>query len=89
MAAEGILRLMAMALTLCTIVELSVSGRPRREWRDYGGSPDSSRFVAATQISASNVQQLEVAWAYEAGATDFNPIVARGGEMWDFVTGLR
>jgi glucose dehydrogenase len=78
MAAVGILRLTAMALTLCMIIELSVSGRPQREWRDYGGSPDSSRFVAATQISVSNVQQLEVAWAYEAGATDFNPIVARG-----------
>jgi glucose dehydrogenase len=54
------------------------NGRQEREWRDYGGSPDSSRFVAATQISAANVQQLEVAWAYEAGETDFNPIVARG-----------
>jgi len=56
----------------------SATGRQEREWRDYGGSPDSSRFVAATQISAANVRQLEIAWAYEAGETDFNPIVARG-----------
>jgi quinate dehydrogenase (quinone) len=68
----------ALMLVLAAIAGPSISGQQPREWRDYGGSPDSSRFVAATEISAANVQQLEVAWAYEAGATDFNPIVARG-----------
>jgi glucose dehydrogenase len=74
----GILKLTATALTLSAIIELSISGQQQREWRDYGGSPDSSRFVAATDITASNVHQLEVAWTYDAGETDFNPIVARG-----------
>jgi glucose dehydrogenase len=68
----------ALMLMLAVIAGPSISGQHPREWRDYGGSPDSSRFVAATEISASNVQQLEVAWAYQSGATDFNPIVARG-----------
>jgi glucose dehydrogenase len=49
-----------------------------REWKDYAGSPDSSRFVAATQINKSNVQQLQVAWTYADGQTGSNPIVARG-----------
>src|SRR4051812_19223443 len=50
----------------------------RNDWRDYAGSPDSSRFVAATQITKANVKQLEVAWTYPAGQTDFNPVVVRG-----------
>jgi glucose dehydrogenase len=49
-----------------------------REWRDYAGGPDSSRFVAATQISKVNVSKLQVAWTYAAGQTDFNPLVVRG-----------
>lgn len=49
-----------------------------REWRDYAGGPDSSRFVAATQITKANVGQLQVAWTYPAGDTDFNPLVVRG-----------
>jgi quinoprotein glucose dehydrogenase len=48
-----------------------------REWRDYAGGPDSSRFVAATQISRSNVTRLQVAWSYPDGDTDFNPLVVR------------
>jgi glucose dehydrogenase len=50
----------------------------KREWRDYAGGPDSSRFVAATQIAKANVGKLEVAWTYAAGDTDFNPVVANG-----------
>src|SRR5512145_2651733 len=48
-----------------------------REWRDYAGGPDSSRFVAATQISKRNVTRLRVAWTYPDGDTDFNPLVVR------------
>ena len=32
-----------------------------REWRDYAGGPESSRFVDAMQITKDNVHQLEVA----------------------------
>ena len=51
---------------------LSVSGQGPREWRDYAGGPDSSRFVAASQITKANVQTLQVAWTYPSGQTDFN-----------------
>ena len=54
------------------------SGQSAREWRDYAGGPDSSRFVNATQINKSNVKTLEVAWTYPEGQTDFNPLVVRG-----------
>jgi glucose dehydrogenase len=58
--------------------EFSIHGQSPREWRDYAGGPDSSRFVAATQITKSNVNQLRVVWTYAAGQTDFNPLVVRG-----------
>src|SRR5687767_2104081 len=51
--------------------------QPPREWRDYAGGADSSRFVAATQITKANVHRLEVAWTYAPGQTDFNALVVR------------
>ena len=67
-----------MMLALAGVAGLSVSGQAPREWRDYAGGPDSSRFVAATQITKDNVHQLQVAWTYPPGQTDFNPLVVRG-----------
>ncbi len=57
---------------------INASAQSPREWRDYAGGPDSSRFVAARQITPSNVGQLQVAWTYPGGQTDFNPLVVRG-----------
>ena len=65
-------------LAVALLIGLAMSGQAPREWRDYAGGPDSSRFVAATQITKSNVQRLQVAWTYPAGQTDFNPLVVRG-----------
>jgi len=69
-------------MTACAAVVMaaaSVPGGARapREWRDYAGGPDSSRYVAATQITKGNVRQLQVAWTYPDGDTDFNPLVVR------------
>ncbi len=66
-----------VAAALISVTGLSVSGQNQREWRDYAGGPDSSRFVAATAINRSNVSKLEVAWSYPGGQTDFNPLVVR------------
>jgi len=49
-----------------------------REWRDYAGGPDSSKFVASTQITKDNVARLQPAWTYADGQTDFNPLIVRG-----------
>jgi glucose dehydrogenase len=57
---------------------VSIAGQRPREWRDYAGGLDSSRFVAASEITKANVSRLQVAWSYPSGQTDFNPIVARG-----------
>ena len=64
----------ALALT----ATLPAGPEGEREWRDYAGGPDSSRFVAAKQITSANVNQLQVAWAYPSGQTDFNPLIVRG-----------
>lgn len=67
-----------MALALAGAAGLSLAAQAPREWRDYAGGPDSSRFVAARQITKANVKALEVAWTYPAGQSDFNPLVVRG-----------
>ena len=62
----------------------AASAQPRRRpiatrrWKDYGGGPDSSKFVALDQITKSNVSRLQVAWTYPTGDNNvysFNPIV--------------
>ena len=68
----------AAGLVVSAVSRLLGSAPPSpREWRDYAGGPDSSRFVAATQITKANVGQLQVAWTYPDGDTDFNPLVVR------------
>jgi quinoprotein glucose dehydrogenase len=68
----------ATAAGLVAAATITPSAQSPREWRDYAGGPDSSRFVAARQITPANVSQLQVAWTYPAGQTDFNPLVVRG-----------
>jgi glucose dehydrogenase len=65
-------------VALAVVAGLSVALEGQREWRDYAGGADSSRFVAAKQITKANVNRLQVAWTYPAGQTDFNPLVVRG-----------
>ena len=67
----------AAGLVVAAVASVLGGARPPREWRDYAGGPDSSRFVAATQITKANVGQLQVAWTYPDGDTDFNPLVVR------------
>jgi quinoprotein glucose dehydrogenase len=59
-------------------VWLQGADRNYKNWPDYGGGPDSSHFVALSQITKSNVNQLQVAWVYPTGddhAYLFNPVV--------------
>jgi len=51
---------------------------PYTTWSDYGGSADSAQYSALTQINRANVNQLQVAWAYQTGDANpylFNPLV--------------
>lgn len=47
-------------------------------WKDYGGGPDQSKYVAAEDINKSTVSQLKVAWTYSTGDDriyQWNPII--------------
>ncbi len=70
--------MVVLAIAAITLSIALVAGvEAQREWRDYAGGPDSSRFVAAKHITADNVSRLQVAWSYPSGQTDFNPLVVR------------
>ena len=53
----------------------------RTEWRHYLGGQDSASYSTLEQINRSNVNELEEAWTFPAGANNrlrFNPIVVDG-----------
>jgi len=53
-------------------------------WKDYGGGPDQSKFVALTGITKANVSQLKVAWFYptnDKNVYQFNPLIV-GNTMY-------
>ena len=48
------------------------------EWRDYGGTPDQSKYALTPDITKKNVAQLEVSWIYPTSderAYQFNPVI--------------
>jgi quinoprotein glucose dehydrogenase len=52
-----------------------------RGWPVYGGGPEQLRYSSLTQINRGNVNQLRVAWTFDAeetGGLQTNPIVADG-----------
>jgi quinoprotein glucose dehydrogenase len=75
------------ALTLLALLAASNHAEPRATadtraphttWQDFGGGPDSSRYVALTQITKANVGQMQVAWSYATAdqeAYQFNPLI--------------
>src|SRR5262245_63888672 len=69
-----------IAAVMCLFIALqaAAASQPRRTWRDYGGGPDSSHFVALNQINKFNVGQLQAAWKYPTGDNNpylFNPLI--------------
>ena len=47
-------------------------------WTHYGGSPDQSRYFAASDITKENVAKLQVAWMYPSGDQQpyfFSPVI--------------
>lgn len=52
-----------------------------KEWNDYGGGPDHSKYVDFKQITKENVNQLELAFFYPTDDNvgyKFNPIIVDG-----------
>jgi glucose dehydrogenase len=64
--------------TLAVALSFSSAQENHKTWSEYGGGPDSSKYVAFDQITKSNVGQLKVAWTYPTRDNSsylFNPIV--------------
>ncbi len=78
--------LLAIFWTAHWLVGLSTTqaGSRYHDWRVYGGSSDNIHYSALDQINRSNVQNLKVAWQYDAGDAfpgsqiECNPIIIGG-----------
>jgi quinoprotein glucose dehydrogenase len=70
---------LACALTMHGQTRTNAPSPDRHKtWKDYGGGPDSSKFLALDQITKANVDKLQVAWTYPTGDNavyGFNPII--------------
>ena len=75
--------LLAAYLLFTMSLLYSQGSRPQNiDWPVYGGGPNGARYSSLTQINQSNVNQLQVAWTYDAGdgtgTLETNPIVVNG-----------
>ena len=72
----------ALGALLCvaSVAYPQAQPRPYTTWRTYSGGAHSAQYSALDQINRSNVGDLEVVWAFDAGETNrvFNPIVVDG-----------
>ena len=82
----GLLVWAAITLTVSASLMVGPNG-PDTDWAEYNGDGNRSHYSPLTQISATNVQNLKVAWTYSSGGADTvgnrsqmqcNPIVIDG-----------
>ncbi len=72
------MRLFSATTLLLACAGMLPAQQMRTTWRDYLGGSDSSHYSALKQIDRSNVNKLEMAWAYDTGddpSYTFSPIV--------------
>ncbi|HEY2016887.1 MAG TPA: PQQ-binding-like beta-propeller repeat protein [Bryobacteraceae bacterium] len=67
------------ALVMVAVGPFVLAQAPKpKEWHDYAGSPEGTRYVPLNQITKANLDKLDVAWSYPYAETGVNPIVAHG-----------
>src|SRR5687767_485547 len=57
---------------------IPLAEQQHKEWKDYGGGPDHSKYVDLKQITKANLNQLKIDFVYSTSdnlAYNFNPIV--------------
>ena len=70
--------MLLLAIAGCETKEASIGAH---EWREYLGGHDRNHYSSLTEINASNVDQLQVAWVYhtkDSGQVQCNPIIVDG-----------
>lgn len=58
--------------------KLPLAEQQHKEWKDYGGGPDHSKYVELKQITKANISQLRIDFVYSTNdnlSYLFNPIV--------------
>ena len=60
---KNLLTLLAISICLSSIAEVPQS----LDWPFYGGTPGGGHYTTASQITAANVADLEVAWMHRSG----------------------
>ncbi len=66
------------------VLFINCSNSPEKDytkWEEYLGGPDRNQYSTLDQITLENVQDIEVAWVYEApdsGQMQMNPIIVDG-----------
>lgn len=74
----ALILLLLVSLAVFTSSDTDSSLGDHNTWTHYGGSPDQSKYFAASNITKENVGQLQVAWMYPSGDDQsyfFSPIV--------------
>jgi quinoprotein glucose dehydrogenase len=81
---QKLLSILIFLFSLCIILSWvwgKNDANPASNWPEYLGGPDRNHYSALTQINASNVSQLKVAWEYhtlDSGQIQCNPIIVDG-----------
>ena len=57
-----------------TVRVRAAQGSYRDQWPAYGGDPGGNRYSTLTQITQSNVDQLQVVWMYRTGELGQNAV---------------
>src|SRR5215218_2943689 len=77
---------LSVSLLLCAGLVACKQGAEKpsygtNEWREYLGGPERNHYSPLTQINASNVNQLKIAWEYhtlDSGQIQCNPLIIDG-----------
>jgi quinoprotein glucose dehydrogenase len=74
----------ALVLSHAAFAQRHIPKAGYRDWKVYGGGPESTRYSTLDQINRENVQKLQVAWTFDTGDVfegsemQCNPIVVHG-----------
>src|SRR5581483_8324562 len=75
------MRLLRNVLLVAPVLMTAAAQQDHKSWRDYGSGADNSKYIALSQITRSNVNQLKPAWSYptdDRSSYAFNPIEVDG-----------
>jgi quinoprotein glucose dehydrogenase len=70
-------RIALLAPLLCA----AAAAAEARDWREYGGGSDQSKYVQMKDITKANVANLAIAWTYPTGdqrSYQFSPLIVDG-----------